>query len=89
TGEVLQTITLTNDFGTPYSFNYTGLQFVAADMTLGTTAVPAGSLLLFNGYPNPDRVVAVNPGTGAVLGGLSLDGNYDLIAGVYDATTGH
>jgi sugar lactone lactonase YvrE len=88
-GEVLQTITLTSDFGTPYSFNYTGLQIVAADMTLGTTAVPAGSLLVFNGYPSPDRIVAVNTATGAVLGGVSLDQNYDLVGGVYDAATGH
>ena len=47
-------------------------------MTLGATSVPAGSLLVFNGYPNPDRVIAVNPATGAVIASLTLDANYDL-----------
>ena len=58
-------------------------------MTLGATSVPAGSLLVFNGYPNPDRVIAVNPATGAVIASLALAGNYDLTAGVYDAASGH
>ncbi len=48
---------------------------------LNGTDVPAGSLLVFNGYPNTDRVVAVNPGTGAVIASLALDANYDLAAG--------
>jgi outer membrane protein assembly factor BamB len=89
TGETQQSITLTSDFGTPYLFNYAGMQIVGAAMTLGSTAVPAGSMLVFNGYVSPDRVAAINPATGAVLASLALDGNYDLTAGVYDATSGH
>ena len=57
-------------------------------MTLGATSVPAGSLLVFNGYPNPDRVIAVNPATGAVIASLALDANHDLTSGVYDPTSG-
>ena len=87
-GQVIQTITLSNDYGTPYTYNHLGLQVVAAAMTLGATAVPAGSLLVFNGYANADRVLAVNPSTGAVIATLVLGGNYDLSAGAYDATTG-
>ena len=49
-------------------------------MTLGNASVPAGSLLVFNGYANPDRVIAVNPASGAVIASLVLAGNYDLTA---------
>ena len=87
TGQVLQTIALTADFGTPYSFNYLGLQVLSASMTLGATAVPAGSLLVFNGYPSNDRVLAVNPATGAVIASLVLDANYDLTGATFDAVT--
>ena len=89
TGQTLQTITLTAAFGTPYTYNYLGLQVLPAAMTLGATGVPAGCLLVFNGYPNTDRVIAVNPATGAIIASLSLAGNYDLTAGVYDASSGH
>jgi ligand-binding sensor domain-containing protein len=90
TGETLQSITLTTaDFGTPYMFNYAGLQILGAGMTLGSTAVPAGSMLVFNGYPSNDRVIAINPSSGAVLGSLTLGANYDLTAGVFDAASGH
>ena len=88
-GQVVQTITLTNDFGTPYAFNYLGLQVLAAGMTLGTTAVPAGSLLVFNGYPSNDRVLAVNPTSGAVIASLVLDGNYDLTGATFNPANGH
>ncbi len=89
TGQVLQTITLTAaDFGTPYMFNYSGLQVLSAAMTLGATNVPAGSLLVFNGYPTNDRVIAINPGTGAVIASLTLDADYDLTGGVFDAASG-
>ena len=87
-GAVLSTIAYTDAFGTPYSYNYAGLQVLGAAMTLGGTSVAAGSLLLFNGYPNPDRVIALNPTTGLVLASLTLAGNYDLTAGVFDATSG-
>ncbi|NML45874.1 phosphatase PAP2 family protein [Ramlibacter sp. G-1-2-2] len=89
TGNVLQSITLNaTDFGTQFSFSLNGLQFVPA-MSLGGTAVPAGSLLVFNGQPNPDRVVAVNPSTGATIAVLSLAGNFDATAGIFDAASGH
>jgi uncharacterized protein YjiK len=89
TGAVLQTITLTSDFGTPYLFNLAGLQILPGALTLGATTVPAGSLLVFNGYASPDRVVAVDPTTGAVLATLPFVDNYDLTAGLYDVASGH
>ena len=88
TGQALQSITMdASNYGTPYAFNYLGLQVLGASMTLGVTSVPAGSLLVFNGYPNTDRVVAINPSTGATIASLSLDGNYDLTGAVYSATS--
>ena len=51
--------------------------------------MPAGSLLVFNGYANPDRVTAVNPSNGAVIASLALAGNFDLSSGLYDPTSGH
>jgi hypothetical protein len=87
TGQILQSITLTNEAGTAYLSNHAGLQVLGAPMTLGSTLVPAGSLLVFNGIPSPDRVVAINPATGAVIASLSLAGNADLTAGLYDAST--
>ena len=87
-GSVLQTVTLsTADFGSTYLYNLAGLQIVPAVgptplvsvFKLNGTDVPAGSLLVFNGYPNTDRVVALNPGTGAVIASLALDANYDLV----------
>ena len=86
---MLQTITLTNDFGTTYTYNYLGLQVLGAAMTLGTTQVPAGSLLVFNGYANPDRVLAVNPTSGAVIASLTLDANYDLSGATFNPANGH
>jgi hypothetical protein len=89
TGAVLQTLTLTNALGTPYTYNNLGLQVLTTAMTLGTTSVPAGSLLVFNGQPSPDRVIALNPASGAVIATLALDANYDLTAGAYSAANGH
>ena len=90
TGQVLQSITLTGaGFGTPYTYNYAGLQVLPGTMSLGGTAVPAGSLLVFNGYPSPDRVTAVDPATGAVVASLALGANHDLTAGLYDPASGH
>lgn len=89
TGRVLQTVTLSlSSFGLPYTQNYLGLQSLGVAMTLGGVNVPANSLLVFNGYPNTDRVTAVNPTTGAVITTLALAGNHDLTAGTYDATSG-
>ena len=89
TGAVLGSITLTDvGFGSAQS-QAEGLQVVPGAFTLAGTAVPAGSLLLFHGTTNPDRVVAVNPTTGNVIATLVLGANYDTTAGVYDATSGH
>ncbi len=87
-GEVLQSINLSAAFGLTYTYNLAGLQVLDEAMTLGTTNVPAGSLLLFHGYTNPDRVVAINPTDGSIISTLVLAGNYDLVGGVYDATSG-
>jgi hypothetical protein len=87
TGQVLQTITMTTDYGTPYAFNYVGLQVLSSAMTLGATSVSAGSLLVFNGYPNTDRVIAINPADGSIMGTLALDQNYDLTGATYDAVS--
>ena len=93
TGQVLQTITLdTASFGNQYVANYAGLQVLPQAMVLGSTAVAAGSLLLVSGYyyNAPPAVVAINPGTGAVLAKLELPwtGQY-LTGGLYDAASGH
>ncbi|HEY0806863.1 MAG TPA: hypothetical protein VGD84_17455, partial [Pseudonocardiaceae bacterium] len=88
-GQIGRSITLTSGFGTPYLFGLAGLDVLPTAMSLGGTTVPAGSLLVFNGYPNPDQVTAVNPTTGAVLATLTLAGNYDLSAGTYDPVSGH
>jgi hypothetical protein len=85
-GQVQQTIALPSASATHGFFS--GLQVVPA-MTLGATAVPAGSLLLFSGNPSPDRVIAIDPATGAAIATLTLAQNYDVTAGVYDAASGH
>ena len=87
-GEVLQSIDFTAAYGGSYSGN-TGLQVLSQAMTLGATNVPAGSLLVFNGAPTPERVIAVDPTSGSVLATLNLAENHDLTAGIFDPTTGH
>jgi hypothetical protein len=80
-------------FGTATFFG--GLQILPSGIaSLGGTAVPAGSLLIINGQATNDRIIAVNPTTGAVLASLTLPGtnpsqNYDATAGLYDPTSGH
>ena len=51
--------------------------------------MPAGSILLFDGVTNPDRVIAVNPPTGLIISTLILTKNYDMTAAVYDPFSGH
>ena len=89
TGQVASSITLTSAFGSTGLFNLAGLQVLSAAISLGGTPAPSGSLLVFNGNASPDRVVAVNPSTGAVVASLALANNYDLAAGTYDPTSGH
>jgi uncharacterized protein YjiK len=88
-GDVLQTLTLSNAYGVPYTYNYAGLQILDQAVSLGGTSVAAGSLLVFNGYANPDRVLAINPSDGSLLASLVLTGNHDLTAGVFDPQSGH
>ena len=88
-GQTLKTLTMSSAWGTQYVYDYVGLQVLTSGMTLGSTAVPAGSLLVFNGQPNTDVVVAVDPATGTVLASLTLAANHDLRAGLYDAASGH
>jgi hypothetical protein len=87
TGAIAQSITLTTAMG-PYnaSYGYGGLQIAPSAFTLGTVVVPAGSLLLFNGYGN-NHATALNPATGAIVAQLDLAGSY-LTAGVFDASSG-
>jgi hypothetical protein len=60
-GQVEQSLTLNaSDFGVAYAQNYLGLQITSVAMVLNGTPVPAGSLLVFNGAPNSDRVTAIN-----------------------------
>ena len=74
--------------------NNLGLQIVPAGLTLHNTAsntnvaVPAGSLLVTNGAPFPDQVLAVNPTTGNPLASLTVT-NEDAVAGAFHVGTGH
>jgi hypothetical protein len=87
TGAIAQSITLITAMG-PYnaSHGYGGLQVMPAAFSLGGVNVPAGSLLLFNGYGN-NHVTALNPATGAVIAQLDLASSY-LSSGVFDAASG-
>ena len=70
------------------SYSLTGLQVLPAAITLNGVSVSAGSLLVTDGYANPDRVNAINPATGTLIATLILHDNLDANAGVYDAATG-
>ncbi|MCC6717884.1 MAG: pre-peptidase C-terminal domain-containing protein, partial [Acetobacteraceae bacterium] len=78
----------TKDFGVQH-LQPGGMQVAPAAFTLGGTAVVSGSLLLFNGGPNPDRVIAVDPATGTALASLALPANFNLSSGVFDPASGH
>ncbi len=84
TGQTLQTITMSAAYGTQFTQSYTGLQVLRGTMRLGSTDVGPGNLLVFNGAPNTDRVVAVNQISGVVLASLALAQNYDLTGAAYD-----
>ncbi|HNO88928.1 MAG TPA: pre-peptidase C-terminal domain-containing protein, partial [Rhodocyclaceae bacterium] len=90
-GRIVQTIVApVLTAGEDYAYNYAGLQVAPTAFKLGTTDVPAGSLLLFNGYGVPDGgVAAIDAATGAVIATLRLQKNVDLTAGVHDQATGH
>jgi hypothetical protein len=88
TGLAIQTIDMTIQFGALSTQNLSGLQVLTSALTLGTTQVSPLTLLVFDGITNPDRVIAVDPVTEAVLTTLVLGANYDLTSGVYDAGSG-
>lgn len=89
TGQVVQTLTLgAGVYGTAFLANLAGLQLLRSAVVLAGVPVPAGSLLVFNGNPATDRVVAIDPSTGAVFGSLNLPQSYGLTAGVLDPATG-
>jgi hypothetical protein len=62
------------------------LPVVPGGFSLNGVLIPAGSLIVFNGAPNPDRIFAVNPTTGAVLSTLVLSLNMDIVGGAITAT---
>ena len=76
-------------YGSAYTGYGEGLSVATVGFTLGGTAVPAGSLLLFHASPSPDRVIALDPTTGNLIASLTLAQNYDTTGGVYDPTSGH
>ncbi len=90
-GKVLQTITLTAEFGNQYTANRAGLQIAPQALSLAGVTVPAGTLLLVEGYQynTNNGVVAVDPANGAVLARLELPVNYAMTAGLLDPATGH
>src|SRR6185437_15288931 len=72
TGATLKSIAFTDAIeGSTYGANYTGLQVASQATTLAGVSVPAGSLLIFSGYPNADRVVAINASTGALIASIT------------------
>src|SRR5262249_41145737 len=80
TGVDIQSITFTASFGSTAFFG--GMQIVPVTpagqtpLTLHLVAIPAGSILLFDGLTNPDQIMAVNPSTGVVISTLQLSKNY-------------
>jgi len=93
TGADIRAITLATGGGASTDFGSTaffgGMQIAPATFSLNGTSVPAGSLLLFDGQTNADRVIAVDPSSGLILATLVLTKNYDLTGGVYDPSSGH
>jgi hypothetical protein len=99
TGADIRDITLTSgvagqpDFGSTSFFG--GMQIVPVtpagqtSLTLNGVSVPAGSILLFDGQTNPDRIIAVNSTTGLIISTLILTKNYDMTGGLYDPFSGH
>jgi hypothetical protein len=93
TGADIRAITLTTGGGASTDFGSTaffgGMQIAPATFSLNGASVPAGSLLLFDGQTNADRVIAVDPSSGLIIATLVLTKNYDLTGGVYDPSSGH
>jgi outer membrane protein assembly factor BamB len=64
--------------------SYFGLQVLPAGLTLAGVVIPAGSLLVEDGQPQPDKVYALNPANGAILASLTLPNTMNVISGVFD-----
>ena len=89
TGTELQSIASTVKDFVSTDLTVGGLQITDEAFTLNAVNIPVGSLLVFNGQPNTDRVIALDPTDGKVLGALALKCNYDTMAGLYDASSNH
>jgi hypothetical protein len=63
---------------------YNGLQVLLTALTPGATAVPAGSLLVANGYANPTHLYALDANNGTELATLTLSSGLSPVAAVYD-----
>jgi hypothetical protein len=64
------------------------LNFASEPVDFGSAIVPAGTLLVVNGYDNPNRVYALDPLTGAVLASQSIPnsgfgGPFTAVGGSY------
>lgn len=71
------------------SANDADVAFASTALTLGTTAVPAGTLLFVNGESGPADVYALDPATGTVLGSLTTAfGVSHVIGGAFHAGRG-
>ena len=65
----------------------TPVGFSMHDVTSNTNvAIPSGSLIVFNGVFNPDRIYALDPANGAILATLVLAGNFDIVGGAVTST---
>ncbi len=68
------------------SANDVDLTFANVDLTLGTTAIPAGTLLFINGESGPADIYAMDPATGAVIDTLATAfGVSHVVGGGYHA----
>ncbi|MEL6476199.1 MAG: Ig-like domain-containing protein [Pseudomonadota bacterium] len=62
------------------------LTFAPEALTLGTTLVPAGSLLVINGESGTADIQAINPADGALIASLTTDaGAGSIVGGAYSA----
>ncbi len=62
------------------------LDFSLGPMTINGTAVPAGTLLVFNGDDNPEKLFAVDKTNGSILAEVVLD-SPSLVGGAHIAGT--
>ncbi len=63
------------------SANDVDIEFTTAALTLGTTAIPAGTLLFINGESGVAEVYAVNPANGSLLATLATQFGVSHVVG--------